>query len=658
MDKTLQQHEHLQLWMHAHIRITHMGKMSVPPGAQGVGVAFPTSGFFCISGGSALMLLNNRIYSPHHMHIFHVPRGSWVELNAGVDGLEYSTVLYEAELAKHTPSAVKDKLKTCNPFVAAYHFAPPHPGMLYALLTQMYELWLEQQPSAGLRLKGLAYQWISHVVEQYHTWQDPMQPISPAQQVTMAMEYMLEHYANSLTLESLAAAMQLSPGHLSNRFKQILNRGPIDCLIRLRMEKARKLLEETMLPLRSIASSVGYQDVYYFSKAFKKQFGCSPSAYRRQRVRNNQHEQENVTSEEGRLHIDTLQQRSYTDNNYYYQLADGGSNEMFKHNKMVPASLLLAFGLLIGACGNSGTESPAVNSGNAAPIQTEAAASPGKESGTEKNTQAATRIVSTAKGDVEVPANPERVVTDFYLGYLLALDVKPLGSNKVFMENPYLEGMVDGIVDVSDNLEVILSLDPDLIVTGSADKYEAFSQIAPTVFIENIADVREQTLQLGTILGKEETAEAWLADFEKQLAEAKARVHKIIQEDEIVTVFDGGIMKDNTIYGNAYTGRAFHGELGLNMHENVVRDINPEIGWLRISNELVTEYAGDYIFMAVDTKNESFDYAADPFWSAIEAVRKNRIYEIDGYRFYFSDPISVMGQVRDVANMLESRLAE
>ncbi|QNK58637.1 AraC family transcriptional regulator [Paenibacillus sp. PAMC21692] len=656
MDMILQQNEHLGLWSHAFIRISHMEKLSLRPGAQGVSVAFPASGFFCISGGSALMLLNNRVYSPNGMHIFHVPPHSRMELNAGADGLDCSIVLYEAELDSRTPADLKEEMQKCNPFHAAYHYAPAQQGMVFTLLEQMFELWGDVQPQAGMRLKGLAYQWISYVVEQYHTGQEPQKTISPVQLVTMAMEYMLDHYANPLTLETLAAAVGLSPGHLSNRFKQVLNRGPIDCLIRLRMEKACRLLEETKLPLKPIAASVGYQDVYYFSNAFKKHVGCSPTRYRQQWTARDLHSaQDNVTSEGGRYPIVEAHPRDYTDNNYYYQLVDGGSEEMFKNTKMVPASLLIAFGLLLGACGNGSTEVTTGGAGNGAQTQAEATA-PAKETG--GSTGAATRVVSTAKGDVEVPANPERVVTDFYLGYLLALDVKPVGTNKMFLENPYLIDQVEGIVDVSDNLEAILELEPDLIVTGSADQYEAYTKIAPTVFIENGDDVREQTKQLSIILGKEAKAEAWLQEFEEQLAEAKERVGKIIKEGEKVTVFDGGIAKNNSLYGSAYTGRTFHGHLGLPMNEKVARDIDPAVGWLSLSNEMITQYAGDYIFMAVSADKETFDYAGDPIWSTLEAVQENRLYEIDGYRFYFSDPISVTGQIRDITEMLEARAAE
>lgn len=662
MDMDLQQEEHIQLWEYATVRIIRVQKQAVEAGAQGITLAFRTSGFFCVSSGSALMLFHGRVHSLRGMQIFHVPPGNAIELNAGSDGLDYCLLLYDAALPAAAPAALHEYREACDPFLASYFLAPAQPGVLYALMEQMLELWQQPQPIARLRLKAAAYQWISHVIEQYHDQRQPVKALSPVELVTAAMEYMLEHHASSLTLESLAAALHVSPGHLSNRFKQVLDRGPIDCLIRLRMEKARRLLADTQLPLRLIAAAVGYQDAYYFSNAFKKYAGRSPTMYRKQRTGPGM--QEDITLSAGRSRIVAPNPQRYNENDNYYQYADGGSEEMLKMKKMVPASLLLAFGLLAGACGSGNSADPASNAGagtqnqSPAAVQDNAGNNGGGNAKPEETAVPATRTVSTANGDVEVPAEPQRVVTDFYLGYLLALDVKPVGTNKMFMQNPYLADQVDGIVDVSENLEAILELNPDLIVTGSAQNYEAYAKIAPTVFIENLTDVREQVKQLGHILGKEAQAENWLATFEERLAEAKARIGAIVQPGETVSVFDGGILKEITLYGNAYTGRTFHGELGLPMNDNVARDIDPNIGWLSISSELVSEYAGDHIFMAVNMESESFDYANDPIWGTLEAVKKNQLYEIDGYRFYFSDPISVLGQIEDTVTLMEARAAQ
>ncbi|MFF2889410.1 AraC family transcriptional regulator [Paenibacillus sp. NPDC057967] len=592
-------------------------------------------------------MLNQRTYAMNELQIIHMPKKSYCEVNAGVDGVEYSMVGYEADLGNRLTKHQMALLAEYNPFEMVYHLTPSQPVALYDLLSDMLELSQLQEQTALLELKAAFYQWLSGVIQQYHAKPQAAKPTSPAELVTMTLEYMLKHYADPHTLDTLAAAMNRSPGHLSNCFKQVLNRGPIDCLIRLRMRKACELLTETKLPLYMIASAIGYRDAYYFSNAFKKQMGMSPQAFRKH------DNKEDITSQAGRNSIARPNEPCYIsihDNDNYYQHMNGGSDNMFNFAKMVPASLLLAFGLLLGACGSANTgNSTNSNVSNHTAPQTTSEATATADSAA----NGGTRLVSTSMGEVAVPDNPQRVVTDFYLGYLLALDVKPVGTNRMFMENPYLQDQVEGIMDVSENLEAIVAANPDLIVTGDAQKYEAYSKIATAVYLDHSTNIREQVKQLGVILNKEAEAAAWLEEFEEKLAGAKKRVQALLKEGETAVVFAGGIQKELTLYGNAYTGGTIHGELGIPMNENVIRDIDPKTGWATISSEVVDHYAGDHIFMSVDTKKESFDYASDPLWGTLPAVKNNKLYEIDGYRFYFSDPISVMNQIQDIANMME-----
>lgn len=645
MPLDLHQDEHIQLWQHADIQMVSIQRHTLAAGAKAFSFSFPSNGFLCTSIGSALMLFDNQIYSAHGMQVFHAAAKSWVELNAGKDGLDFSLVLYEASVSRAAPAKFEAPVHSRkHSFHMPYSFTPAQPTLLYDILEQMHDLSRQQHAMAQFQLKAQFYQWIYQVVKQYHSQSPAPRTTSPVELVTEALEYMLDHYAEPLTLESLASALNCSQGHLSNRFKQVLNRGPIDCLIRLRMEKARKLLAETAISLKTVATAVGYQDVYYFSHAFKKHFGLPPSLLRKQLAAN-----ENLTSAAGRNHIVAPDGTCYFDNDNYYQNNDGGSSHMFINKMMVPASLLLAFGLLLGACGSNPTESATGNKGGSATAASQPAAT------AENDTKPATRIVSTSMGDVEIPAHPERVVTDFYMGYLLALDIKPVGSNGIFMKNPYLEDQIAGIVDVGDSLEAILELKPDLIITGDAKKYEAYSKIAPTIMFPKASDLRDELKQLGIMLNKEAKADSLVQDLDKQVESTKKRIDHIVGKDKTVTVFDGGAVKTLILYGNAFTGRTIHGELGLPMNENVKRDIDPKVGWLQISSEVIGKYASDYIFMAVDAKAESFDYANDPIWNTLDAVKQNHLYEIDGYRFYFSDPISVMGQLEDIADMMEER---
>ena len=85
-------------------------------------------------------------------------------------------------------------------------------------------------------------------------------------------------------LDQIAQNMYLSPVYISKIFKEEMGESPINYLIKIRREKASlMLLESDMLSIKEIADQVGYDDVYYFSKLFKKYYGSSPLYYRKEK---------------------------------------------------------------------------------------------------------------------------------------------------------------------------------------------------------------------------------------------------------------------------------------------------------------------------------------------------------------------------------------
>ncbi len=87
-------------------------------------------------------------------------------------------------------------------------------------------------------------------------------------------------YNKTWTITSMAEFCNLSEGYFSHYFKDKLGVAPMKYLTTLRIEKAKFLLSESDVPVSNIASSLGYQDVLYFSRIFKKAVGESPTAYR------------------------------------------------------------------------------------------------------------------------------------------------------------------------------------------------------------------------------------------------------------------------------------------------------------------------------------------------------------------------------------------
>ena len=100
--------------------------------------------------------------------------------------------------------------------------------------------------------------------------------------VKKIINYLNENYEHKISLDQIAHNMYLSPVYISKIFKEETGESPINYLIKIRLEKARDILEHSEDgSIKNIATEVGYDDVYHFSKLFKKYYGISPQNYRK-----------------------------------------------------------------------------------------------------------------------------------------------------------------------------------------------------------------------------------------------------------------------------------------------------------------------------------------------------------------------------------------
>ncbi|MBP2000076.1 two-component system response regulator YesN [Paenibacillus shirakamiensis] len=120
--------------------------------------------------------------------------------------------------------------------------------------------------------------WLEKVQE---TWVKGMGTLSDGSRlIQSAMRFIQRNYSNSVTLESVAEYLQLSPSYLSNLFKKETGRNFIDYVTHLRIEQSKILLRTTELKIYEVGHKVGYENEHYFSRVFKKIVGCSPVQYK------------------------------------------------------------------------------------------------------------------------------------------------------------------------------------------------------------------------------------------------------------------------------------------------------------------------------------------------------------------------------------------
>lgn len=156
----------------------------------------------------------------------------------------------------------------------------------------------------------------------------------------------------------------------------------------------------------------------------------------------------------------------------------------------------------------------------------------------------------------------------------------------------------------------------------------------------------------GELLGKQREAEAWIADFNKTVQAAKEKIKGIVGKNETVSVM-GEFNKEIYVYSfGIWRGvQAIYKHLELTPPPRVQKLIDEKEDLKVISYETIPEFAGDYMFLELGTSGQFQRHGA--FWNSLEAVKNNRVFELDTDFFWPYDPIAIKAQVEKVAEMLE-----
>lgn len=100
-----------------------------------------------------------------------------------------------------------------------------------------------------------------------------------------AIRFIREHACEGISVWQVLEAVPLSRRALETRFQRLLGRTPHDEIVRVQIARARQLLAETNLPLKSIAGRLGIRHPEYLNVLFRRSTGQSPGAYRRENRR-------------------------------------------------------------------------------------------------------------------------------------------------------------------------------------------------------------------------------------------------------------------------------------------------------------------------------------------------------------------------------------
>lgn len=570
----------------------------------------PSGMFLYTSCEKAEITLNDTPYSTKRFGLFHGGKGSILSVRPNCEWLEYYMILYkdrEVPFYKRELSRLMDRT---NPFRQQYGFTPDNPVFFAEQLKKMYEVWKEPMPLDLLYVKTAFYQLIYEIYKEL--CKGEIHVIQP-DVAALAKQYIKEHCRETISIEALSLSLHVSTSYLRSVFKQKTRKSPQEYLIYCRIEEAKKYLSNTHYSIKEIGTSLGFYDEYHFSSAFKKSTSLTPNAYKAI-----------YREKESDYYIGNVLPLSYNKESLVSQdkLNKKGEYIMIKQYKNIKiAAVALSMVLMLSACGTTQTTTKETQTQSTQETTTQETES--------------TRVIETTKGDIEVPANPQRVIATYGMGDILALGVTPIATYDA--SGTAYEEAVEGIpVWEKFESEDIMEYNPDLILVVNDEQYEAVSKIAPTVLIPfTELSMTERITFLGQILSKEEEAQKVLTEFEEKINDAKEELTAKGIMDKTFSIMEtdnnGGVW----IYGDKWGrgGDLIYSHLGLKAPQVIQDEIIGKDQYRDVSLETIQDYAGDYIVFS----GEMGDLADNLVWQSVPAVEAGHIIPIDFTLFYDID---------------------
>lgn len=147
-------------------------------------------------------------------------------------------------------------------------------GRFSAHFREFFAAWYEKADGYGLFCSGIFLVILSDLLY-------PRAKKMPNKHVSTIKEYIVDHLGEPITVEALARLVNLSPIYCGALFMKNEGMTIHEFVNIMRINKAKDLLARETLPVSEVALSVGFSDVFYFCKTFKKLTGMTPTSYRR-----------------------------------------------------------------------------------------------------------------------------------------------------------------------------------------------------------------------------------------------------------------------------------------------------------------------------------------------------------------------------------------
>ncbi len=163
-------------------------------------------------------------------------------------------------------------------FLEATVFDPP-PGLTVYLKDFMYE-YENKNPGFEHLLKALGLKITHMIIRKILNYNVHEEKINYRCDIDRVIEYIYDNYSGELNVDKMAGLIAFSPSHFSRVFKKETGVSPMDFLIRVRLNIAKKYLVKGEKNITEIALQCGFNSSSHFSSTFTRFFNITPSKFK------------------------------------------------------------------------------------------------------------------------------------------------------------------------------------------------------------------------------------------------------------------------------------------------------------------------------------------------------------------------------------------
>lgn len=265
-----------------------------------------------------------------------------------------------------------------------------------------------------------------------------------------------------------------------------------------------------------------------------------------------------------------------------------------------------------------------------------------------------TRVVETVKGEVKIPAKPQKIVDiSGSSEELLLLGQNVVGTANVdsydtkkvpsYMKDSLGDAKVVGhsMMETAD-IEAILALEPDLIIMAPRQEeiYDQLKEIAPTVMLEDKSnDWEEELKDVANLFGQEDKVKSWLDAYYKKAEKLGKEIKSANGEDTTyltVLASSGSFM----VFSEGGIGTVLKEDMKLPQPTNMPKQ--DSITLPTVTMEGLSEIDADHIIV-IATQSDKSDLKDSSVWSEIRAVKEGNVTILDASP-YFSQAYNPIGR--------------